>query len=85
MHHREKHPEPVEGCYPCKLLGVHVSGSAMPTRYKGGYYKNDPKQWDRDLEAFRNARAQGVTPEKSTEKSAKEALRKAGSYESARA
>lgn len=34
MKHKETHPEPVDGCYACKLATINVSPKATPTRRK---------------------------------------------------
>lgn len=57
MKHREKHPEDIEGCFGCKVLSLQMNpGDAGSS--KGMSNKN----WDNELNAYREARDQGIQP-----------------------
>lgn len=57
LHREREHPEYVEGCFGCKISTLQTnSGDAS-----GG--KGMPnKKWDGELQAYRDARAQGIQP-----------------------
>lgn len=58
MKHREEHPEDVDGCFGCKVMGLQMNpGDASSSKVMSN------KKWDGELDAYRNARAQGVQPE----------------------
>lgn len=58
MKHREDHPEDVEGCFGCKVIGLQISpGDASSQKVMSN------KKWDGELDAYRVARAQGIQPE----------------------
>lgn len=63
--HHETHPEPVDGCYGCKLVGLQVAPSAMPSR-KGGAeaasVNAKEKEWHTDMDAYRSLRKNGLQP-----------------------
>lgn len=65
MKHWEHHPEPVENCFGCKALTLQMNP---------GDAKRDiaDKKWNSELQAYRDARAQGIQPE-STSRAAIEA------------
>ena len=57
LHQVRTHPEFVEGCFGCKISTLELSTgdangrAAMPLR-----------KWEGELEAYRNARKQGIQP-----------------------
>lgn len=55
MKHWEYHPEPVDGCFGCKGLGLQMNA---------GDAKRDipDKKWNAELSAYREARRQGIQP-----------------------
>ena len=55
MKHWEHHPEPVETCFGCKGLTLQMNS---------GDAKRDipDKKWNSELQAYRDARAQGIQP-----------------------
>lgn len=61
--HQSKHPEPVEGCFGCKLATINMSGTAMPTRRPMVQrYDATEKQWQKDIPAYRALRGNGLQP-----------------------
>jgi hypothetical protein len=57
MKHWEDHPEPVENCFGCKVLGLQVNevslrGNGIPTA----------KQHDKELQSYYDATSQGIEP-----------------------
>lgn len=55
MKHWEHHPEPVDGCFGCKALTLQMNA--------GDAVRDIPdKKWNSELEAYRNARANGIQP-----------------------
>jgi hypothetical protein len=57
MRHRLDHPEDVEGCFGCKVLGLQMSpGDASSQKSMTN------KKWDGELDAYRQARADGIQP-----------------------
>ncbi len=70
MKHREKHPEDVEGCFGCKVIGLQMnSGDASSQK------QTSNKKWEGELNAYREARAQGIQPAGTTMKKIQEAQR----------
>jgi len=55
MKHWEHHPEPIDGCFGCKGLTLQMNS---------GDAKRDipDKKWNAELQAYRDARAQGIQP-----------------------
>jgi hypothetical protein len=55
MKHWQHHPEPVEGCFGCKALTLQMN--------TGDAKRDIPdKKWNAELQAYRDARAQGIQP-----------------------
>ena len=70
MKHRETHPEDVEGCFGCKIMGLQMSpGDASSQK------STSNKKWDGELDAYRAARADGIQPAGTTLKKVQEARR----------
>lgn len=57
MLHRKTHPVDVEGCFGCKILGLNLSAGEASSRTP-----MTTKKWDAELQAYRDARAQGIQP-----------------------
>ncbi len=55
LHQIQKHPEYVEGCFGCKI-GTLELGTGDATR------DVSDKKWTSELQAYRDARAQGIQP-----------------------
>lgn len=49
-------------CFGCKVKSVHISGEAMPTRGQVARIATKEKAWDRDGEAYKRLRKDGVQP-----------------------
>lgn len=65
MKHLERHPQPVDGCFGCKILSVQVAPSATPSRNRGAeVVRINEKEsgWDVDLPAYKRLRKQGLQP-----------------------
>jgi hypothetical protein len=70
MRHRLDHPEDVEGCFGCKVIGLQMSpGDASSQKMVSN------KKWDGELEAYRAARADGIQPAGTSMKKIQEARR----------
>ncbi len=55
LHRKQTHPEYVEGCFGCKVLTLELG--------VGDAARDIPdKKWNAELEAYRDARAQGIQP-----------------------
>ena len=64
LHHRT-HPEYVDGCYPCKLVAVNIAASVFTSSAGGARaarLNKTEKQWDRDGEAYKRMRRDGLMP-----------------------
>jgi hypothetical protein len=55
LHQRQAHPEYVEGCFGCKI-GTLELGTGDATR------DISDKKWTSELQAYRDARDQGIQP-----------------------
>ena len=55
LHQIRTHPEYVEGCFGCKALGLEL-GTGDATR------DISDKKWTSELQAYRDAKAQGIQP-----------------------
>ena len=64
--HWEVHPEVVEDCFGCKVMGLQVNA---------GDAKRDipDKKWNAELQAYRDARAEGIQPAGTTYRHIEEA------------
>lgn len=66
MKHWEHHPEPIEGCFGCKALTLQMNA--------GDAARDIPdKKWNAELQAYRDARAQGIQPAGTTMRHIQEA------------
>ena len=57
MKHWEHHPEPVDGCFGCKGLSIQMNAGDADSRRSRPH-----KQWKADLDAYQEARSQGINP-----------------------
>jgi hypothetical protein len=70
MRHRQDHPEDVEGCFGCKVLSLQMNpGDASSQK------QTSNKKWDGELNAYREARDQGIQPAGTSMKKIQEARR----------
>jgi hypothetical protein len=70
MRHRQDHPEDVEGCFGCKVIGLQMNpGDASSQKATSN------KKWDGELNAYREARDQGIQPAGTSMKKIQEARR----------
>jgi hypothetical protein len=70
MKHWEAHPEFVEGCFGCKGLTLSMNaGDADSRRVMTN------KAFNRELEAYKEARAQGIQPSGTSMKKIEEAVK----------
>lgn len=68
MKHWEHHPEPIDGCFGCKGLSLQMN--------TGDATRDIPdKKWTGELQAYRDARAQGMQPAGTTRHHIQEAYR----------
>jgi len=57
MKHLEKHPETVDGCFGCKVMSLQMNpGDAGSSKGMSN------KKWDKELNAYSEARADGIQP-----------------------
>ena len=72
MKHWEEHPVRLDGCFGCKVLGLQINtGDAKASRTTG----MTNKEWDNELKAYRQARAEGIQPAGTSMKAINEARR----------
>jgi hypothetical protein len=66
MKHRETHPNlDVEGCFGCKIAHVAISSDATPTRRSESHRINETeRRWDKDMDAYKRLRKDGLQPKK---------------------
>ena len=69
LHQIQKHPEYVEGCFGCK-----VGTLVMNAGDANSNLQVSTRKWDRELEAYRTARAQGIQPSGTSMKKVQEAV-----------
>lgn len=55
MKHWEHHPEPIDGCFGCKALGLQMNAGDATRDVS-------EKKWTAELNAYREARDQGIQP-----------------------
>ena len=72
MKHWEHHPEPIETCFGCKALSLEMNaGDAKAAIRDGGMTQ---KAWDKELDAYKAARKQGIQPKSTKMKDIHEAV-----------
>lgn len=70
LHRLREHPEYVEGCFGCKIGTLVVSSGdassdkAMPS-----------KKWNKELDAYKQARKQGIQPAGTSMKAVEESIK----------
>jgi len=70
MKHWEYHPEPVDGCFGCKGLSIQMNaGDADSRRLVSN------KSFNKELDAYKEARAQGIQPAGTSMKKIQEAVK----------
>lgn len=70
MKHWEYHPEPVDGCFGCKGLSIQMNtGDANSKKQMSN------KAFNKELDAYKQARAQGIQPSGTSMKKIEEAVR----------
>jgi hypothetical protein len=63
LHQLRDHPEYIEGCFGCKIGTLQTStGDANSIKTMAN------KKWDGELQAYRDARAQGIQPNGTSKK-----------------
>lgn len=64
MKHQEKHPNlDVEGCFGCKIAGVTFGANTSTTKGKVvGEANQRAKNWNKDMDAYKRLRKQGLQP-----------------------
>lgn len=70
MKHWEYHPEPRENCFGCKALSLNMNAGEANSNLN-----MSAKKWDRELAAYKNARAQGIQPDGTSMKQIEKAVR----------
>ena len=70
MKHWEYHPEPEDGCFGCKGLSIQMNaGDADSRRVMPN------KKFNRELDAYKEARAQGIQPNGTSMQKIQEAVK----------
>lgn len=69
MKHWEHHPEPVEDCFGCKGLSIQMNAGDADSRRQMA-----TKKFNRELDAYKEARAQGIQPAGTSMKKIQEAV-----------
>ena len=70
LHQLRDHPEYVEGCFGCKIGTLQTStGDANSIKTMAN------KKWDGELQAYRDARAQGIQPGGTSKKAVEASLK----------
>ena len=70
MKHWEHHPEPVEECFGCKGLSLQMNAGDADSR------RSMPtKAFNKELDAYKEARAQGIQPAGTSMKKIQEAVK----------
>jgi hypothetical protein len=70
LHQLRDHPEYVEGCFGCKIGTLQTStGDANSVKTMAN------KKWDGELQAYRDARAQGIQPGGTSKKAVEASLK----------
>lgn len=78
LHQLIKHPEPVEGCFGCKVSTLQLNaGDAKSAIINGGQTQ---KAWDKELALYKQARAQGIQPDSTRTKDIQRAIDTSNKY-----
>jgi hypothetical protein len=67
LHREIEHPEYVEGCFGCKISNIQL-GTGDAGRPVSA------KSWDKELQSYRDARAQGIQPAGTTTQAVRTAV-----------
>lgn len=70
LHQRQTHPEFVEGCFGCKVSTLNLNAGEANSNLT-----MSSKKWDKELQAYRDARAQGIQPAGTSMKKIEEAVK----------
>ncbi len=70
MKHWEYHPEPVDGCFGCKGLSIQMNAGDADSRRTV-----TNKAFNKELDAYKEARAQGIQPAGTSMKKIQEAVK----------
>jgi hypothetical protein len=70
MKHWEYHPEPIDTCFGCKALGLEMNAGDARIADSG----TTNKKWNKELQAYRDARAQGIQPAGTTTQAVRAAV-----------
>ncbi len=70
MKHWEYHPELKEGCFGCKALSLNMNAGEANSNLN-----ISAKKWDKELKAYRDARAQGIQPDGTSMKQIEKAVK----------
>lgn len=63
MLHQQTHPQPVDGCAPCRWATVAISANATPTRRRFAKETIDREaRWEKDHDAYRRMWRDGLSP-----------------------
>jgi hypothetical protein len=70
LHRQQTHPEFVEGCFGCKVSTLSLNAGEANSNLS-----MSSKKWDKELQAYRDARAQGIQPAGTSMKKVEEAIK----------
>jgi hypothetical protein len=70
MKHWEHHPEPVDGCFGCKGLSIQMNAGDADSRRMVSN-----KTFNKELDAYKEARAQGIQPSGTSMQKIQEAVK----------
>ena len=70
LHRQQTHPEFVEGCFGCKVSTLSLNAGEANSNLT-----MSSKKWDKELQAYRDARAQGIQPAGTSMKKIEEAVK----------
>ena len=60
--HLERHPEPVDGCFGCRVIGISFGSVPGGTR-PGSFALQHERKFNKDMHAYREARRAGEKPD----------------------
>jgi len=70
LHQLQVHPEFVEDCFGCKVGTLQLSPGETNSRLN-----ISTRKWDKELQAYRDARAQGIQPDGTSMKKIEQAVK----------
>lgn len=63
IHQERTHPQPVDGCFACRIGTIQIAASALPTRAPGIAEQNVKERvLTKDMAAYKSMRGQGLQP-----------------------